>query len=113
MPPEPSLALDASLAPAQIYIVLAITVASFSWLLKPEPPGQLTGRQVFIGFLLIFIQFLHLVSYAAIHANWPEFNTVAHGIVLSLSMAAGMWLFRTRWMEAKSQPPNEPGGRRG
>ena len=63
MPPEPSLALDASLAPAQIYIVLAITVASFSWLLKPEPPGQLTGRQVFIGFLLIFIQFLHLVSY--------------------------------------------------
>lgn len=91
MPPEPSLALDASLAPAQIYIVLAITVASFSWLLKPETLGQLAGWQVFIGFLLIFIQFLHLVSYAAIHANWPEFNTVviefAHHAPMSVAFS--------------------------
>lgn len=107
-PPDASLALDASLAPAQIYIVLAITVASFSWLLKPETVGQLTVPQVFVGFLLIFLQLLHVVFYATIHASRPEINTVAHGIVLLGYVVVAVWLFRVRWMEAKSRPPSNP-----
>lgn len=108
MPPEPPLALDASLAPAQIYIVLAITVASFSWLLKPETLGQLAGLQVFAGFSLVFFQLLHLVFYATIHASRPELNTRIHGVVLLGYVVTAAWLFRTRWMEAKSQPPKNP-----
>ena len=74
MPSDPSSALDSSLAPAQIYIVLAITVASFSWLLKSETLGELTGRQVLVGGLLILYQLLHVATYAAIHEIRPEIN---------------------------------------
>lgn len=47
MPPDASPvvpAVDVSLAPSQIYILFAITLTTFAWLLKPEAFGQLSGR---------------------------------------------------------------------
>ncbi len=77
--PDASLALDASLAPTQIYIVLAITVATFAWLLKPETLRQLTGLQVIAGGVLVFYQCMHLWIYVALHEIQPVINTVMHG----------------------------------
>lgn len=107
MSPDPP-ALDSSLAPAQIYIVFAITVASFSWLLKPETLGELTGRQVLVGGLLIFYQLLHVATYATIQVVRPEINFVMHVVALASYTSATAWLFRARWIEAKSRPPSDP-----
>ena len=41
-------------APSQIYILFAITLTTFAWLLKPEAFGQLSGRQLLAGGLLVF-----------------------------------------------------------
>ena len=50
----------------------------------------------------------HVVSYVAVAEIEPAINTVAHGIALAGYVTATAWLFRTRWIEARSQPPNRP-----
>ena len=101
-------ALDASLAPAQIYIVLAITVATFGWLLRPETLRQLTGLQVIAGGLLILYQCMHLWVYVTFHAIQPAINTVLHGVALALYLLTAAWLLKTRWIEARDHPPTNP-----
>ena len=111
MPPDASPAVpavDVSLAPSQIYILFAITLTTFAWLLKPEAFGQLSGRQLLAGALLVFYQGVHVVSYVAIEQIGPEINVVVHGIALTGYLLAAAWLFRMRWIEAKDQPPSHP-----
>ena len=111
MPPDASPVVpggDASLAPSQIYILFAITLTTFAWLLKPEAFGQLSGRQLSVGGLLVFYQGVHIVSYVAIEQIGPELNVVVHGIALTGYLVAAAWLFRTRWIEAKDRPPSNP-----
>lgn len=111
MPPDAvpaAPAIGASLAPPQIYILFAITLTTFAWLLKPETLGQLSGRQLAAGGSLVLYQCCHVVSYVAVDEIEPGINTVAHGIALAGYLAATAWLFGTRWVEAKSQPPNSP-----
>ena len=107
MPPDAALdtALDVCFAPSQLYIVLAITVATFGWLLKPESLGSLSGLQVTLGALLVFVQAAHLVLYPALQ---PRYNAMMHGAMLALYMLTALWLFGNRWREAKSRPPNSP-----
>ena len=108
MPPDACPAVDASLAPSQIYIIFAITLTTFAWLLKPEAFGQLSGRQLLVGVSLVFYQVAHVVLYVAIQQIGPEINVVVHGIALAGYLVAAAWLFRTRWIEAKDRPPSNP-----
>lgn len=113
MPPDASPAIPvigASLAPPQIYILLAITLTTFAWLLKPEAFGQLSGRQLWPAAFLVLYQSGHVVSYVAIERIAPEANTLAHGFALAGYLLTAVWLFRTRWIEARDQPPNSPDG---
>ena len=103
--PPPDAALDAVLAPAQLYIVLAITVATFGWLLKPESLGSLSPWQVAWGALLVLAQGAHLVLYPVLP---PWLNAMTHGALLALYVLTALGLFANRWLEAKSQPPNSP-----
>ena len=110
MPPDASPVIGASLAPPQIYILLAITLTTFAWLLKPESFGQLRGWQIWPAALLVVYQSGHVVSYVAIERIAPEVNTVAHGFALAGYLLTAAWLFRARWIEARDQPPDSPDG---
>lgn len=103
MPPEA--ALEAWLAPPQLYIVLAITVATFGWLLKPESLGSLSLCEVGWGALLVLTQVAHIALYSELPAR---LNELTHGVLMALYLMTAFWLFATRWQRAKDHPPNSP-----
>ena len=108
MPPDAALdTVRAVYAPTQVYIVLAITLTTFAWLLKPdESLGRLTGGQAAIGATLILLEIVHIAAYPVLR---PSLNSTLHIAALALYWLAAAWLFSDRWAEAKSRPPNSPG----
>ena len=99
---------DALLAPTQVYIILAITVATFSWLLRPESMAQLSGWEVAVCACVVGYQSLHLLLFTSIHENYPWANVAAHGIAVASYLIMAAWLFSKRWIESKTTPPSSP-----
>jgi uncharacterized membrane protein len=102
---QQSPSLELLLAPTQLYILLAITVATLAWLLKPSPAGKAALRECLVGLGLVVVQVLQLW----IH-DWipPGVALVLHGMSAVAYIVVSAWLFTQRWREAKSAPPSHP-----
>ena len=87
------------MAPTQLYIVLAITVATLSWLLGPEKNfNGLSGREVAAAGALVVVECLHLWMYSFL----PDLmNTILHGAAVAGWLIATGWIFLRRWKQAK------------
>ena len=93
------------LAPTQIYIVLAITIATLSWLVRPDDIEQLEKRWGFLVGALVIGQVIHCLIYA--NLAWLA-NQVMHGVALAAYIVMGVTLFTRSWTRFKSRPPGIP-----
>ena len=109
MPPETHLisATTDYFAPPQVYVFLGITMATFSWLLKPDSARRIDGLGKWsLG--LVAVQVLHLLFYVVLEGIHEAVNPIAHGVVVIwYSIVTAMIYFRL-WATAKSRPPTNP-----
>lgn len=91
-------AVASDMAPTQLYIVLAITVATLSWLLGPEKNfNGLSSGEVAAAGVLVVVECLHLWVYSFL-PDWT--NTILHGAAVAGWLLATGWIFRRRWKQA-------------
>ena len=100
------------LAPPQLYVLLAITIATFGWLLRPGTLGELPSDILKLGAALVFVQYLHL-GLANFSPDMPpdmpsRLNFFLHYINLSAYVLITVRLFVERWREDKGKPPDAP-----
>lgn len=84
---------ELAFAPMQIYIVLAITVATFAWLLKPPLLLKLTPKGWWPGAVLVLLQCIHLWTYTLLD-QWVWVNPLAHFVVIALYLGTTCWTIR-------------------
>ena len=97
--PDPCPA-DCWLAPTELYIVMAITVATFSLLLAPRRSGDppLSGWIAWPSLAFLLWQVIQVAAYRDIEGWWPSLPVIMHqstllvyGIGLCLLLLGG-WL---------------------
>ena len=93
-------------APVQIYILLALTVSTFAWLVQPDQFYELRSRHVVIGSLLGFVQILQILIYGFVPL---PVNIALHSLFFVSYFGVAIWLFRHRWIQKKSAAPARPG----
>lgn len=99
--------LEDMLAPPQLYVLLAITIATFGWLLRPGTLGELPSEWLMRSGALILAQFVHLwTANTSLMPVW--FNNFLHLVILSAYFITMVALFAVRWAEDKSKPPDLP-----
>ena len=105
MPPEPCVSLCSSLAPAQLYVFLAISVATGSWLL-PQFKGNTTAKWLLA--VLITAAVFHVVAYNSLA---EPINIGIHTVMLAAYMPTLSFLGRAAVksrIRTASAPPNVP-----
>ena len=90
------------LAAPQIYILLAITVAAFAWLLKPGRTDTLEKRHAFVPLAIIVPQVWRIVG------DGMRAEEYLHSVLVLLWMICIVWLFRSAWQRDRSAPPPDP-----
>lgn len=100
MPPEPSF------APTQIYVLLGLSLATLSWLLKPgERPLGIAG---ILAFAFVVVQAGHIFF----HGELPlACSHEIHRWMVAAYILLASSLFYMTWREykqAQSKPPKNP-----
>ena len=97
------------MAPTELYIVMAITVATFSWLLAPRNGGyELPGSVTYWACGFLVFQVTHIVYYSAIDGWWPTLNIFMHRLTLMTYVTGICGLLLAGWYRLKSSPPDVP-----
>lgn len=91
--------------PPQLYIVLAITVATLSWLLKPSEIEQLEARACIVIGLFVLLEIAHVLVYYQLNVLT---NLIAHGVAWTGYIIIATTLFSRAWTRSKSRPPELP-----
>ena len=81
------------LAPTQIYIVLALTVTTFSWLLSPRVVRVLEAQTVAWCATLVLVQIGHI----AVYAYGASLTGLLHLLVLGAYLGVSGRLFLGYW----------------
>lgn len=92
-------------SPTQLYIVLAITVATLSWLVKPSEIEQLEVRASVVIGTLVLLQIAHVLFYPRLDVLT---NIIAHGGAWAGYVILATMLFSRAWTRSKSRPPELP-----
>lgn len=100
-----ALCTDGTFAPMQVYIVLAITVATFAWLLRPPLLLRLPPKGWLPGALLVFLQCIHLWTYTLLD---QRVNTLAHFVVIAFYLAVAAWTVRCVRLRELEQQESDP-----
>lgn len=95
------------LAPPQIYVFLGITMATFSWLLKPESARSI-DRLGKWSLGLVAVQVLHLLIYVVLEEVHEAVNPIVHAVVVIWYSIVTAKMYFGRWATAKSQAPTNP-----
>ena len=96
------------LAEPQIYVMLAITVATFGWMFKPDADVDLDRKGVHVIAGLLFLQGLHLALYAPLQKLSPFANSALHFSMIAVYIWALLAAYLELLIAAKSRPPNSP-----
>ena len=101
---------DCWLAPTELYIVMAITVATFSWLLVPRRPGDppLAAWIVWPSLAFLLLQVIQIVAYRDIENRWPSLPAIMHQSTLLLYAVGLCVLLWSGWLNALPADPDLP-----
>ena len=91
-------------APMQVYIVLAITITTFAWLLRPPVLLTLPPLDLVPGGVLILVQCLHLWFYTMLY---QELNILIHSILVVGYLAVASWLVYRLRLHHVERPPDD------
>lgn len=100
MPPS----LDGLLAPSQLYIVLAVTVATCGWLARPSK-NPVALRMVEPAFLFIVFQVAQIALHGYIAEPWA---LVMHVVTLVLYLPLTFNLIMRGWLAEIETDPDMP-----
>lgn len=109
MPPETHLISETTdyFAPPQVYVFLGITMATFSWLLKPDSASRIDKLGKWsLG--LVAVQVVHLLFYVVLEGIHEAVNPIAHAVVVIWYSIVTATMYFSRWATAKSRPPTNP-----
>ena len=101
--------LAKTLAPPQIYIMFAISVATFAWLLRPKAITTLPFKALISFALFLVFQGLHAALFLFVHGVHARINGVLHSIVIAVYFGILFWSLRNKWVRSKEKPPISPG----
>ena len=93
------------LAPIQLYIVLAITVATFGWLLSPMRLETLSAKETWAPVVFIGIQLAAILMYGSL-PNWAASDV--HQLTLILYGLIAARLFRGAWVYSRNRALEMP-----
>ena len=91
--------------PTQLYILVAITVATLAWLVRPSDVEQLEGSMVCVVGLLLVLQVAHVLFYVHVPL---QANYIMHGVSWAGYIIMATMLFSRAWMRYVSRPPDLP-----
>ena len=107
--PDPCPA-DCWLAPTELYIVMAITVATFSLLLAPRRAGDppLSGWIAWPSLAFLLWQVIQVAAYRDIEGWWPSLPVIMHQstlLVYGIGLCVLLW---GGWLNALPADPDLP-----
>ena len=95
-------------APTQVYLILAITVAGVSWLIKPEGDG-LRSRRTVAATVLIACEVAHTALYGYVAGKWGvESNFWIHVVLVLVAFLFLLLLVVLPWLDDVTEP-RKPG----
>ena len=93
------------LAPTPLYIVLAITLTTSSWLLAPRHGHEVDYIAGYVALGFMVLQVGHIVWFEQIQDNYPLINMYLHWITLLLYLLGTYGLLQLGWFRLLSSPP--------